>query len=89
MIAKGDFKIAIERIPGLVPTVQNAILSEDDIVIISGKSTCLVFDSDLNGFLQDRALPILNVKDVPLHHYEKVGMVDQDIHTLLRITIHQ
>jgi hypothetical protein len=71
-----------------VPTIQNAILSEDDVVIISGKSTCLVFDSDLNTFLSDRALPILTQPGPAAHHYDKVGMIDHDIHNVLRIAIH-
>jgi len=33
------------------------LLSTDNVIIISGRKTCLVFDADFDSYLIDHALP--------------------------------
>jgi len=57
--------------------------------MIKSLHTCLLFDEDLDSYLVDHALPIKSLnEDGQGHHFDKAGLVEEDIRNLLRISIH-
>ena len=68
---------------------RNMLLGDDNVIIISGKQTCLVFDQDFDSYLADRALPIKSQQPDSLQrHFDKAGFMDEDVKNILRISIH-
>jgi len=57
--------------------------------MIKSLHTCLLFDEDLDSYLVDHALPIKSLnEDGQGHHFDKAGLVEEDIRNILRISIH-
>jgi hypothetical protein len=67
----------------------NTIMGEDNVVMIKSKYSCLLFDEDLDAYLADHALPIKSPSESNIgHHFDKAGMIEEDVRNILRVTIH-
>lgn len=60
-----------------------SILGSDNILILSGRRVCLIYDGDFSSYLVEHALPLLDADQ----RLERVGFTEEDFKHVLKIAV--